>query len=88
MLLLQNGRVDVGIAVNVDRRFQEHLKGNGGKTTLDNPPSKFIFTEEHPNRDSAARRERQLKHWTRAKKLALAEGRTCDLKTLSKRRNL
>ena len=69
MLLLQNGRIYVGIAVNVDRRLQEHLKGNGGKTTLDNPPSKIIFTEEHPNRDSAARRERQLKHWTRAKKL-------------------
>ena len=88
MLLLQNGRIYVGIAVNADRRSQEHLTGNGGKTTLDVPPSKIIFTEQHPNRDSAARRERQQKHWTQAKKLAPAEGRTSDLKTLSKRRSL
>ena len=38
----------------------------------------------HPHQAAALARERQLKGWTRSKKLALAEGRLEDLKRLAK----
>jgi predicted GIY-YIG superfamily endonuclease len=50
--------------------------------------SRLLYSEFFQDKGSAMRRERQLKGWSRAKSLALAEGRIGDLKRLAKRRRL
>jgi tRNA/rRNA methyltransferase len=85
MLRLQNGQIYVGSTDDLQRRYQEHFSGTGSKTTRDSKPVAIIYSESHPSRSSAIRRERQLKKWSRAKKLALAEGNLDQLHRLSKR---
>jgi len=55
----------VGSTSNVSRRFEEHLK--------------LLYSEEHPDKSTAEKRETQVKRWSRSKKLALIAG---DLKLL------
>ena len=52
----------IGQTGNLRRRMKEH-----GEAEL-------LYTEVFPERWAAVLRERQLKGWTRRKKLALAEG--------------
>jgi predicted GIY-YIG superfamily endonuclease len=86
MLRLQNDCIYVGLTDDLERRLAEHQSGNGGKTTSDSQPVALIYSESLPDRFAAAKRERQLKRWSRAKKLALAEGRFVALHRLAKRR--
>lgn len=86
-LRLENGRIYVGLTDNLERRWTEHQSGNGGKTTSDSRPIALIYSESLPDRSAAAKRERQLKRWSRAKKLALAAGRFGALHQLAKRHN-
>jgi len=87
MLKLQNGQIYAGSTDDLQRRYQEHLNSTGSKTTRDSKPVAIIYSEPHPDRSSAIRREQQLKKWTRAKKLALAEGNLDQLHRLSKRKS-
>jgi predicted GIY-YIG superfamily endonuclease len=48
---------------------------------------KILYVEPHPDRASAAKREVQIKKWSRAKKMALIEGDIEELKRLAKRRH-
>ncbi|MBU0571789.1 MAG: GIY-YIG nuclease family protein [Candidatus Omnitrophica bacterium] len=52
-------------------RLNYHNKGKASKYTRGRTPVKMIFSEEHSNKTSALKREHELKHWTRAKKLTL-----------------
>ena len=87
ILRLNDGRLYVGHSNNPPRRHAEHEQGKGCRTTGIFGAGDIIYVEEHPNRPSAARRERQIKGWTRAKKLALAEGNLSELHDLAKRRS-
>ena len=86
ILRMHDGRLYVGHSNNPPRRHAEHEHGKGCRTTGIFGAGEIIFVEEHPNRPSAAQRERQLKGWTRAKKLALAVGNLSELHDLAKRR--
>ena len=86
MLLLQNGQIYVGSSTNPEERFKTHLTGQGSIATRKSQPIKILYTEPFSDPSSAIRRERQLKRWSRAKKLALANGQLTKLKELSKRR--
>jgi len=86
MLQLQNGCIYVGCTDDLGRRLAEHRSGNGGKTTSDSLPVALIYSESLPDRSAAAKRERQLKRWSRVKKLALAGSRFDVLHHLAKRR--
>ena len=59
---------------DIDRRFKEHASGKGGHFTSSFGVEKLLFTEEHPSRASALKRESQIKGWTKRKKLALIDG--------------
>ena len=48
-------------------------------------PVTLLFSEEHSDELAACQRERQIKRWTREKKLALAEARLATLKGISRR---
>jgi putative endonuclease len=58
-----------GITTNVERRFIEHQKSKGGNYTRAHAVVRIVFTEKHPNRSSASKRESEIKSWSRSKKL-------------------
>ena len=74
LLLCRNGALYVGVTNDLSRRWGEHRTGRGGHYTKRNPPVRIVYTEQFPTRAMAEERERQLKGWTRRKKLALAAG--------------
>ncbi len=61
-----------GITTDVARRLAEHAKGVGSHYTAARGAIKVLYSEEHPDRSSALKREAEIKRWARAKKLALA----------------
>ncbi len=60
-----------GITNNLEQRLKRHKSGDGGRYTRSKHVVKIIYTEEHPDRSSALKREAQIKSWTRQKKLDL-----------------
>lgn len=86
ILRMKDGRLYVGHSNNPPRRHAEHEQGKGCRTTGIFGAGEIIYVEEHPDHHSAAARERQIKGWTRAKKLALAAGNLSELHELARRR--
>lgn len=60
-----------GITNDIERRFNQHKSGIGGHYTSAKQVSKIVYSEKHPNRSSALKRESQIKKLTREKKLGL-----------------
>ena len=87
LLRLQDGNIYVGLTGDLERRLSEHRSGNGCATTTESRFVEMIHVESFNDRKAAAKRELQLKRWSRAKKLALAEGRLRKLHDLAKSRN-
>jgi predicted GIY-YIG superfamily endonuclease len=71
------------ITGDIERRFKEHIEGEGGRYTRRNRPKRVVYTEEFESKDKAEARERQIKRWSRAKKKALINGDLAGLKQLS-----
>jgi len=69
-----NNTLYTGITNNLKRRFEQHQTGHGGHYTSYNPATKIRYFEEHATRSDAAKREAQIKRWSRTKKLALIKG--------------
>ena len=76
-----------GITDNLKRRFKEHKERKGGHYTKYTKPIKIIHSEEFENRTLAEEREKQIKRWTQAKKLALIKQDLELLRKLSKSRD-
>ena len=60
----------VGSAGDVAKRLAEHGGPKGAKFTRDHPGGRLIYVEGPLSITLALQRERQLKRWRRAKKLA------------------
>ena len=60
-----------GITTDLGRRFAEHKAGEGGHYTSSRRAVKIVYTEQHPDRSSASKREAEIKSWHREKKLNL-----------------
>ena len=60
-----------GITTDVARRFEQHKNKMGGHYTSARKVVRIAYTEKHPNRSSASKREAEIKSWTRKKKLEL-----------------
>jgi putative endonuclease len=61
-----------GIALDVEKRFAEHVAGTGAKYTRAKGVKELVYTEEcGDDRGSALKREYVVKHMTRAQKLEL-----------------
>jgi len=60
-----------GITTNLKRRLEEHKSGKGGHYTSSRKVIGMVYTEQHPNRSVASKREAEIKSWPREKKLNL-----------------
>lgn len=67
-----------GITNDLMRRFNEHKNGIGGHYTSSKKVERIVYTEEHPDRSSALRREAQIKRWRREKKVKLILSKAKD----------
>ncbi len=77
-----NTTLYTGMTKDIERRLEEHNSGRGGHFTSYAIPLKLLWKEEHSTAAAAARRETQIKRWTRRKKLALISGDFTLLKKL------
>jgi putative endonuclease len=75
----------VGSARDLDSRVKAHNDGRGAAYTFKHRPVRLVYYETFGSETAAVTRERQLKHWSHGKKLALVEGHLERLKHLSKR---
>jgi putative endonuclease len=83
ILACSDGAVYVGSAGNVAKRLAQHGGPKGAKFTRDHSGGRLIYVEGPLSIALALLRERQLKRWSRAKKLALILNQTELLKKLS-----
>jgi predicted GIY-YIG superfamily endonuclease len=84
---LADGRYYVGLTEDLIRREKEHTSGKAGtRTTKVFGFKGILYSEFFEKKHEAEARERQIKHWSRAKKLALIDGDVDRLKRLSRRR--
>lgn len=81
ILQCRSRRLYTGMTGDLLRRWREHLSG-GSRFTKGDKPLGVVHVEAFSSKSEAARRERQLKGWTRAKKLAMARGNLAHLKQL------
>jgi len=63
-------------------RLAKHNDGSASAFTAKRRPVALVYSEIHSTRESALKRERQLKRWTRAKKEALISGDVALLRRL------
>ena len=69
ILLCRGGSLYTGIAKDVKKRFLEHIAGRGGAYTRSHPPLRIIYKEQAESKSSALRREAEIKHWNRGRKI-------------------
>ena len=84
MLRCSDGSLYVGRTQNLAAREPWHNDGNGARYTATRRPVNLVYAEEFGSEVKAARRERQLKQWRTAKKLALVSHDPATLKALSR----
>ena len=73
ILKCQKDVLYTGITSNLKRRFQEHKRGEPN-FTRNNPAIEIVYQEQFSDKYQAAKREKQIKSWTRKKKWALIQG--------------
>src|SRR5438309_8472321 len=72
----------IGVTNDLERRSNEHSLGVGSVFAREYNAHKLVYFETYPNPTSAIAREKQLKHWSRAKKEALIAPANPDWKDL------
>jgi putative endonuclease len=67
-----NGHLYTGITTDLNRRFQQHQSGRGGARFFHTSQAKkLVYSETHPDRSTASKREAAIKKLNRQAKLAL-----------------
>jgi len=67
----QSGTLYTGVTNDLTRRVYEHKQGKGGQFTSRYRITRLLYFEETHDIHAALAREKQLKGWTRSKKLKL-----------------
>ena len=67
----KSGTLYIGVTNDLTRRMYEHKQGLGGQFTTRYRITQLLYFEETRDIHAALAREKQLKGWTRAKKLEL-----------------
>lgn len=84
--IYSDGSFYTGHTNDLSERLSRHNTGQGSKWTSCRLPVKMVFQERHETEESAIKREKQIKKWSRLKKEALIQGDIRKLRSLSKRR--
>ncbi|MBI3010923.1 MAG: GIY-YIG nuclease family protein [Candidatus Omnitrophica bacterium] len=71
ILQCEDASLYTGIALNVQQRLTQHQAGKGSKCVRSKGQAKLIYVEPHKTKSAALCREREIKSWSRKKKLAL-----------------
>lgn len=71
LLECADGSLYTGITNDLDKRVAAHNDGTASKYTRSRLPARLIYSEAHPDRSAASRREATIKKLKRASKLAL-----------------
>ena len=66
-----NGTLYVGVTSNIARRAWEHREGVADGFTKQYGLKRLVYVEHHDDVRAALQREKNLKHWSRAWKVAL-----------------
>ena len=87
ILLCADGSFYVGSTTNLELRLEQHMTGRGAVYTRRRLPVRLVWCQEFERIDEAWALEKQVQNWSRAKRLALIEGRYHDLPALARRRS-
>ena len=71
ILRCADGSFYTGHTEDLERRIGQHQNGELGGYTATRRPIRLAFAQEHPTREEALRTERQIKGWSRKKKVAM-----------------
>lgn len=71
MLKCSDASLYTGYTINVEKRLQQHIRGAGSKYVRARRPFTFVYLEKCASRSAAMQRERQIKKFTRKRKLEL-----------------
>jgi putative endonuclease len=74
ILKCKNGHFYTGMTCDLARRFNEHKNKQGARFTRSFGVEEMLYSERHPSRSLALKREYQIKAWPRKRKFALAMG--------------
>jgi len=85
----RDGSFYTGVTNDLDRRIAEHNEGDNPKSyTYRRRPVKLVYFEDHSDPYYAIGREKQIKGWSRKKKIAMIRGEWEKLPELSKSKNI
>ncbi len=69
IVLCADNTLYTGIATDLKRRIEEHnFSDKGAKYTKARRPVKLVYSEKHPDRSSASKREYHIKKMSRKEK--------------------
>lgn len=71
VLLCEDGSLYTGYSNNIEQRFYDHKNGKGGRYTRSHKPVKLVYQETFITQSDALKRERQIKGWSREKKVKI-----------------
>lgn len=78
----RSGVLYVGITNDLARRMSEHRSGIGGRFTRSYRIRRLAYFEVFLDPRTAITREKQLKRWSRARKIALVRGQNPEWRDL------
>jgi len=84
MLHCNGGCFYVGHTDNLEARIPQHQSGGIRGFTRDHLPIELVWSQEFASRYEALAAERQIKGWSRAKKLALIRGDWAQISRLAR----
>ena len=86
ILFCANGTLYTGQSYDVQKRLTRHADGKGARHTRQIKHFQLVYFEGPMSGEAAIQRERQIKKWSKTKKLALIRGEKETLKKLSRSR--
>ena len=78
----RNGTIYVGVTSDLARRVYQHRSGEVEGFTSRHGVKQLVWYEAHDDVTAAIQREKNIKHWSRAWKLALVEKDNPDWRDL------
>ena len=83
ILRCADGSLYTGQTDDLERRLAQHSVGEGSVYAAKRLAVRCVWSQEFPTREEAFARERQIKNWGHAKKVALITGDWDRLKALA-----